>query len=161
MSEVFKAAVSSMAKKQAILTTGTVKQVTGNTCTVNRQNLPDLLDVRLNAIDANLTNKILVKPAVGSKVLCIEIDGSREETAILKYSEIESVLVEVDGAILEVKQGKLSLKNNHANLEALLTELYDELAKAIIKTPAGPGTFSPNNVTKFKELKQKTKKLLQ
>lgn len=161
MSELFEQAVKKMAKRRLVATTGTVKQVDGLTCTVEREELPELLDVRLQAIDADYDNKIIIKPAIGSKVLCLEVDGDSKETAIVKYTKIDSVLIEVDGAQVKVEAGKISIKNDSADLKKILTDFMEELKNAIIQTPAGPGNFSPNNVVKFEGLKTKTENLFE
>lgn len=161
MSELFEQAVKKMGKRPLVATTGTVKQIDGFTCTVEREELPELQDVRLNAIDGNFDNKIIIKPAIGSKVLCLEVDGDSKETAIVKYTEIESVIIEINGAQFKVEAGKISLKNDSADLKKILTDFMEELKNAIIQTPAGPGNFSPNNVVKFEELKTKTENLFE
>ena len=43
-------------------------EITGNTCKVSRENLPTLEDVRLNAIEGDFSNKIIIYPAIGSGV---------------------------------------------------------------------------------------------
>ncbi|ROH98280.1 hypothetical protein EGI16_21625 [Chryseobacterium sp. G0240] len=140
---------------------GTVTEITGVTCTVEREDLPPLYDVRLNAIDKNFDDCILIYPAIGSEVLCLVVENEPAETAIVKYTKIDKVLITLGGARFEMSGGKFELKNQESNLKEILTEGFDNLKNAVITTPSGPGQFSDINKQKFEELKNKTTQLFQ
>ena len=139
---------------------GKVIEITGNTCKVERENLPTLEDVRLNAIEGDFSNKIIIYPAIGSEVLCLEISGDKEETAIVQYTEIDKVLIEINGAKFEMSGGKFQIKNEEADLKKLHNDWLNELKNAIILTPSGPGRFSLTTKARFDLLKQDNEKLL-
>lgn len=148
-------------RKKQVTSVGVVSRVNGNTCEVERDDLPPLLDVRLNAIQGVFENCLNIEPKIGSQVLCLEVEGEPSETCVVGYTEIDSVEVKIDGAIVKIAQGKVQIKNNFANLKLLLSEWLTELKTAVIQTPAGIGNFSPNNVTKFSELESKINQLLE
>lgn len=132
---------------------GKVVEITGNTCTVERENLPPLEDVRLNAIEGDFSNKIIIYPKVGSMVLCLKIAGNKEETAIVQYTEIDRVLIEIDGAKFEMSGGKFQIKNEASDQKKITNDLLDSLKNAIILTPQGPGKFADSTKLKFEQIK--------
>ncbi|MFJ1492528.1 hypothetical protein [Capnocytophaga canis] len=161
MEQTFEQAFTRLNKHKQTTSIGTVTKVDGDVCEVEREGLPPLLDVRLNAIQTEVENPFWIVPKVGSKVLCLEIENQPAETCIVKYTEIERVEINIGGAILKVENGKIQFKNDTADLKLLLTELLAELKTAIIQTPSGVGNFAPNNVIKFSELESKTKQLFE
>ena len=128
----------------SLVTMGIVKEITGSTCMVERENLPPLQDVRLNAIEGDFDNHILIIPKIGSKVLCLVIGDQNEETAIIKYTEIEKVIIQIEGAKFEMSGGKFQFKNN-----------------AIILTPNGAGRFAPTTKQKLNQIKTKNNELFE
>lgn len=139
---------------------GKVSEITGNTCKVERENLPTLEDVRLNAIEGDFSNKIIIYPAIGSEVLCLVISGEKEETAIVQYTEIDKVVIEINGAKFEMSGGKFQIKNGDADLKKFHDDLLNDLKNAIILTPSGPGKFADTTKGKFDLLKQDNDNLL-
>lgn len=140
---------------------GKVIEITGNTCKVERENLPTLEDVRLNAIEGDFSNKIIIYPKLGSEVLCLEISGSKEETAVVQYTEIDRVLIEIDGAKFEMSAGKFEIKNNDADQKKITEDLLEALKTAIILTPQGPGKFADSTKLKFDQIKTDNENLYQ
>lgn len=138
---------------------GTVTEITGNTCTVEREGLPPLYDVRLNAIDQSFDNMFLIIPAIGSQVLCLVVENEAAETAIVKYTDIEKVIITIGGARFEMSSGKFDFKNQQSDLKEILTKTFDQLKNAIITTPSGPGQFSDPVKLEFENLKNNTKNL--
>lgn len=132
---------------------GKVVEITGNTCKVERENLPPLEDVRLNAIEGDFSNKIIIFPKIGSEVLCLEIAGTKEETAIVQYTEIDKVLIEIDGAKFEMSGGKFQIKNESSDQKKITSDTLDALISAVIQTPQGIGNFAPSTVQKFQKIK--------
>lgn len=161
MSEAFKQASALFFPKKMSVSTGKVTKINGSTCTVERENLPTLLDVRLQALEGDFSNHLMIKPKKGSEVVCLSVDGENAETCIVKHTEIESVEIKVEGGIIKLENGKFQFKNDNADLKKLLTELFSELKTAIIQTPSGPGNFSPNNKLKLEQLKNKTNQLFE
>ena len=147
--------------KKRVTSVGVVTRIEGNTCEVEREGLPPLLDVRLNAVQGLFEDYLNIVPKIGSQVLCLEVEGEPSETCVVGYTEIDSVEVKIEGAIVKVAQGNVQIKNNFANLKQLLGEWLSELKIAVIQTPAGVGNFSPNNVAKFSDLESKINQLLE
>ena len=132
---------------------GKVVKITGNTCVVERENLPPLEDVRLNAIEADFVNKIIIYPKIGSEVLCLQISGNKEETAVVQYTEIDKVLIEIDGARFEMSGGKFQIKNESSDQKKITKDTLDALINAVIQTPHGVGKFSESTKQKFRNIK--------
>ena len=156
----FKQALKALETRKMLTSMGKVSKVEGNTCVVVRENLPTLTDVRLEAIIETSGNFLLIVPALGSEVICAEIQGAKEETCIIKYTKISKLQLLIDGLEVNVSEGKLKVENESASLKDILTSLLVELKAAIIQTPEGPGSFSLQNVTNFTEIEQKTLNLL-
>ncbi len=138
---------------------GKVVEITGNTCKVERENLPPLEDVRLNAIEGDFSNKIIIFPKIGSEVLCLIIGGDKEETAVVQYTEIDKVLIEIDGAKFEMSGGKFQIKNEASDQKKITNDTLDALKSAIILTPNGPGKFADSTKLKFNQIKQDNQNL--
>lgn len=160
MNEKFAEAVRRLAKGKVATTTGKVTSVAGTTCVVEREgNLPPLEDVRLHAVDGGFEDVVLIVPAIGSEVLCLVVDGEEPETAIVKTTKVEKVLVSVGGAKVEISAGKVQLKNQNADLKEILTETLETLKNATILTPSGPGQFNAPEKAKFQQNKIKVNQL--
>jgi hypothetical protein len=138
---------------------GIVTEITGVTCTVEREDLPPLYDVRLNAIDQEFDDCIIIYPALGSEVLCLVVENEPAETAIVKYTRIDKVVITLGGAKFEMSAGKFEIKNQASNLKDILTDTFDQLKNAIITTPSGPGQFSDPDKLMFEQIKNDTKNL--
>jgi len=157
-------------RKKFTLIVGIVKAIDGDTCTVD-----DYEDVQLNAIIDSLESQFTVYPKVGSKVVIARLDDS-DSMFIVKVSEIEKVIIKIgdqlfefkDGIVtikigeqlFEMKDGKFAIKNESVSLKSILNDGFEQLNKAIIMTPSGPGKFSPADKTIFQQLKDKTNQLL-
>lgn len=141
--ESFEEAVHRLAYQKPIVTVGTVTEVNGYTCKVSRVNLPPLLDVRLNSIVQDLNNYMTIVPKIGSKVLCLVIEGKRSETTIVKYSEIESIQTKVEGAEFVMRGGKFVFKNEQADLKQAIVKGLTACKDGIIQTATGgPGAYN-------------------
>lgn len=153
--EKFIEACKVLSFKKAVTNVGKVSEINGTTCTVERENgLPPLTDVRLTATVGEYDNTIIIYPKIGSEVLCLEIENNRAETSIISYTEIDKVVIKINKATFIVENGKFTVKNDKADLKEILKSGFEQLDNSIVTTPAGPGSFSPNDKLKFKELKQ-------
>lgn len=74
---------------------GVAKDVTDTTCTVVRENAPELFGVRLNAIDDDLKSFVTIIPATGSNVLVGIIENLKTEAIVLRCSEVEKVIMKI------------------------------------------------------------------
>lgn len=126
MNEKFAEAVKRITRVKVAATTGKVTKVTGTTCVVEREgNLPPLHDVRLHAVEGDFDDVVLIVPAIGSEVLCLVVDGAEPETAIVKTTQVDRVLISIGGAELEIVDGKFKVKNEHSDLKEILEEIVN------------------------------------
>ncbi len=76
------------------------------TCTVIREEAPKLFGVRLNAIVAEYTDRLVLKPKKDSKVLLGIIENDVNEAYLLACSELEEISLNIeDQSLLINKQG--------------------------------------------------------
>ena len=154
--EFLKQAIVALGKKRKKFTliVGTVKAIEGDTCTVD-----DYEDVQLNAIIDDLESQFTIYPKVGSKVIIARLDDS-DSMFVIRVSEIDKVTIKIGNQLFEMKDGKFSILNGDVNLKSILNDAFEQLNKAIIMTPSGPGKFSAADKTVFEQLKTKTNQLL-
>jgi hypothetical protein len=154
--ELFRQAVAGTKKNKGKFTliVGTVKDVENDTCTVDNYE-----DVRLNAIIGDSESHYTVYPKVGSKVVIGRLENE-DNAFVLGVSEIEKVIIKIGNLLFEMKDGKFTIKSGNLSLKSILNDGFDQLDKAIITTPSGPGKFSPADKLVFEALKQKTNQLL-
>lgn len=151
MSELIEQVFEKFNQKKAVCFVGKVKELNGDLCLVKRDGLPDLTDVRLHSISGELNNYFLVKPKIGSEVLCLEIEGKTGETCIVKYSEIEAVEMCVGGAEFSLSAGKFQFKNESLNIKDWLTEICQTMASAKAMTTNGPASLDPATIQKLNQ----------
>ena len=147
--------------EKIIITSGVVTNITSNSCDVIRQDMPDLLEVRFHSIMKQLDNHITIIPKEGSIVLVALINNDITEAFIISTSEIDKVQIKIKKAEFIMDAGKFTLKNEFANLKQILNDVFKQLTQAIILTPAGPGSFSPNDIAVFTQQKVLLNKLFQ
>lgn len=154
--ELFKQAVNLSRKKKGkfTLSMGTVKAIEGDTCTVD-----DLEDVRLNAIIQDLESQFTIYPKLGSQVVIGRLENE-DNAFVIGVSEIEKVIIKIGDQLFEMKDGKFAIKTGNISLKSILNDGFDQLNKAIIMTPSGPGAFSAQDKAVFTDLKDKTNQLL-
>ena len=90
---------------------GTVKEVNEKegTCVVEREEMPELHDVRLNAVvDEKVTDRFTVFPSVGSYVLVL-LMGDDTEGLIVATSTVEKVMVKTGGITMQVDKNGVVL----------------------------------------------------
>lgn len=130
--EEFIAAVHAIAKKPLKTSIGKVVKITGTSCEVAREHLPELLDVRLDAVVGDFKNYFTVYPKIGSEVLVVTIENNPQETAIVKYTEIDKVAIKIDAFDFEVDKKGLSIKNEGEDFKMIINDLIDELNKILV-----------------------------
>jgi len=98
MGEAFIQAVKLLIKKElkANISIGRVKSVNGAVCDVERDDLPDLLDVRLNSVNKEFESSFTIIPKLKSEVLVAIIEGNQAETYVVATSEIDAVEIWFD-----------------------------------------------------------------
>lgn len=157
LDELIKEAIRTAGKGRGkfTLSVGIVKSIDGDICAVD-----EFTNVRLNAIIASLDSQFTVYPVVGSNVVVARLEGE-DDAFVCGFSEIEKVTVKIGEQLLELYNGKFTIKNGDTDLKAILNDTYSVLKSAIINTPSGPGKFSPADVQKFEELNNQVNQLLQ
>lgn len=154
--ELFKNAIHGTRnkRKKFTLIVGTVKAIEGDTCKVDFYE-----DVQLNAIIDDLESQFTIYPKVGSKVVIARLDDS-DSMFVIRHSEIDKVTIKIGDQLFEMQDGKFSITQGDISLKSIINDGFDQLTKAIITTPSGPGKFSPADITIFNQLKTKTNQLL-
>ena len=156
--ELFRLAISGATKGKKkgkfTLIVGTVKSIENDTCTVD-----DYDDVRLNAVLEDKESQFTVYPKVGSNVVIGRLENE-DNAFVLGVSEIEKVVIKIGDLLFEMKDGKFTIQNENASLKSILNDGFEQLKKAIIMTPSGPGKFSDADKIAFENLNTKTNQLL-
>ena len=125
IAELFETAVKKANKKgirRFPLMLETVTEVTETTCTTS----DGVDDIRLNAIDADLNSNITVYPKVGSKIIYGRLNDT-DDLFVLKYSEIDRIVIKMDQQIFEMKDGKFKVLNENTNLKTVFNDLFSTL----------------------------------
>ncbi|MDT8346654.1 MAG: hypothetical protein RQ756_02535 [Flavobacteriaceae bacterium] len=154
--ELFKQAVQKTKEAEAkfCLSLGKVTAVNDDTIDVGLYK-----SVRLTAVLGASDSHYIIKPKLGSNVIIGRLEN--EDVAFLvSTSEIESFEVKIGSQLLSMQSGKYVLKNGTENLKEILTDLMTNLQTAVIITPAGPGSFSPNDITGFSLMINRINQLL-
>lgn len=102
----------------AQVTTGIVEDINEDvyTCTIKRDDRPELFNVRLNACEYE-GNRFVIVPSADSVVLVCMIESDPAEAMIIACSEIDKVLVVIDDASFEVNSSQISAKLTGAELK--------------------------------------------
>lgn len=145
LDQLFNQAVKNKISRNQIIsiTSGIATEITQTTCRVQREGMPDLLDVRLDAIDDELESQFTIYPVTGSNVVVGILNNLATEAVVLRCSEVENIKIKCQGV----------------DLGNTLSDFVTVLNEAIINTPAGAGTMSPATVQKLNEIDQQFKKI--
>lgn len=156
LEQLMKQGIDTLAKKRKKFTliVGTVKEVDGDTCTVDHYE-----EVQLNAIIDQLESQFTIYPKVGSKVVIARLDDS-DSMFVVRVSEIEKVTIKIADQLFEMSGGKFTISVANISLKSILNDGFSQLAQASITTPNGPGQFSPADILVFNQLKIKSNQLL-
>lgn len=144
---------SQVAPKNAVIGTVESLSMSDDTCKVSREGSTTLFKVRLNAVIDTIDNKIVVYPAVGSKVLCIIIENDKKEAAIVKYGEIDSVSIKIGDSIYLVDNAGHKIERGDNNLNDLLADFIAEVQKIIVVQGTSPDVAALEDIkTKIGEV---------
>lgn len=137
--------------------TGSVKSIDkeNNTCTVERDDAPKLFKVRLNAVIDDITNKTVVYPTVGSKVLCAIIGNDKKEATIIKNSKIDSVATKIGDTDFLVDASGIQIKRGNNTLKQLLNDFISEVQAIVVAQGTSP------NVVALETIKTQINQVLQ
>lgn len=108
----------------------------------------------------DLNSQFTIYPKVGSQVVFGRLE-SEDNTVIVKVSEIDKITVKIGEQILEMKDGKFTIKVGEISLKSILNKAFERLKIAVINTPSGPGNFSPADVVEFEKYNTEVNQLLQ
>lgn len=149
--EKIKRAIKQMVKVPLQVVQAEVKSVnkSDNTCVVTLSGEIDIEDVRLRSVTGSAGH--VIYPKVASKVLVAKIANSNQ-LYVSMFSDVDAVLIDING--------KITIKNNLANLRSELDTLLDTLAAAIVQTPSGPGSFAANVIANITTVKTNVGNLL-
>lgn len=108
---------------------GTVKEVNEDegTCVVEREEMPELHEVRLNAvIDEGITDKFTVIPSVGSYVLVLTL-GEATEGLVVSTSKIDKVMIKTGDVAVEVSAGGIVMNGGKLGGMIDIAKLTDKI----------------------------------
>lgn len=133
---------------------GVATDVGESTCTVERQGLPSLFDVRLNAIDDDLQSFFTVYPAEGSTVLVAIIENMKTEAVVIRCSEVRRVKAKIGDTELELDADGFRFYRSDENLQAVISDLIGEIQKIVVVVGTTP------NIPALEAIKQRLKQIL-
>lgn len=154
----FEKAVEKIVRKNIplILTEGEVTSVDkqANTCDVDRGDLPELLDVRLNSILEAGDDVVTIYPQEGSKVLCILIENNVTDAYVLAANKIEEIKGLINTTEFLINAEGFMIQRGDNNLKSLLNDFIAEVQKIIVIQGTGP------NVPALEEIKTNINQVL-
>jgi hypothetical protein len=139
-----------------------VISVENESCTVKIDDV-EIDEVRLKATINGTSNKVLLKPKVGSMVLIGSLTGDLKDLAVLNIDELEKLQYEQDGLLVEIDStdAKIKIANADTSLYELLQSLANLLKQFKVHTPVGPsGTPLPDTITAIEQFETSFKKIL-
>lgn len=159
-------AMESAAKRiiPVLITEGLVKSVdrAKGTCNVEREGLPDLLNVRLNSITEPGQDVITIYPSVGSDVLCALVNNQPTDSVVISANDIEELAGEIKGMKLSwTKDGivinggdnggmtitpelKKQLDKNTRRIDKIIEVLQGQIASCSLQpNPGWPAIITP------------------
>jgi len=133
-------------------TIGHVKAVDreNSTCDVETLADGDVLDVRLRAAVDEQQKGIFLFPKIGSSVIIAPIANNSTQYYVAMFSEVEEMVIQIEGQVLQIDKDGFSLRNDKEDLKAILTTFCEEMLKI----------YAPKNVPGINVLKTRIKNLL-
>lgn len=99
------------------------------TCSVDREGLPELLNVRLGAITEPGKDVITIYPSVGSVVLCALVGNQPTDSVVLFANNIEELAGEIKGIKLSWSKNGIVINDGNNGGLAITPELKNQLDK--------------------------------
>ncbi len=127
------------------------------TCTVSDGDI-EYSDVQLSAIVDNDNQKLIVYPALKSTVLVSPISEDIHRLYVDKYSQVESVELNIENTEFVINKDGYSLNREGENLNAVIEDFFTEFGKLcdeINKVVVSVGTTV--NVAAVEEIKNNVK----
>lgn len=127
MEEILRQAIESVIRSMRIkgIIVGQVSNVTDIDCTVSQEGLPDLENVRLNALADQTDTFFTVVPADGSVVLVGIIEDEQHDGVVLMCSDIQKIIWKIGDKTFQFdkdlmvinggKNGGIPIANNTAD----------------------------------------------
>ena len=118
-------------------------EVGETTCTVVRDDAPELTDVRLNAIDDDLQSHFTVYPKENSSVVVGILEGIKTEAIVLKCSEVERVSFKTGNSTFVFDSSGLKL--NGTEIVGWINKVYSDMQtlKALLQNSPIAGNGAP------------------
>ena len=137
------------------VTEGTVKSVneTKKVCNVERDDLAELLEVRLNSIVSPGDDVFTIYPKIGSKVLCILIENNPTDAYILSVNNVDKFIF--NGGQLGGLVKAQELKTQLDKLTARVDGIIDAITNSAVGTSDGGATFKTNMIAVLETLTDK------
>jgi hypothetical protein len=139
-----------------------VTAVDGDFCTIIYADL-ELEEVRLNATGADVTDKLIITPKVGTMALVGSLSGDLRELVVLKVNEPELITYTYGGleVVIDSTDSKISIKNSDLSLVDLFSSIMDIFTNLTVSTPNGPsGTPLPPTIQAIQQFNLDMQKLL-
>jgi len=130
--------LASNSHKKASTFTGTVTEITGNTCTVEFENDAPFYEVRLNVIVDEVENSITILPKVNSAVIVSLVDGLETEAYVAQCSEIDGVRVIIGTVEFTVTSAGVTVKKGTDSLKDVFTLMIQAVMKIVVLYGEGP-----------------------
>lgn len=132
---------------------GKATEVTDTSCTVTREDAPELHGVTLNAVyDGALESFVTIVPKEGSDVLAGIIEGQKAEAFIVQCSEVEKVIWKVGDTALTFDAAGWEIKRQNETLKKILADLIKAIRKVTANTNVGPTLIPLINDASFEQL---------
>jgi hypothetical protein len=160
--------IKRIAKHDGEVLAGKVKEVDGESCTVEVDGL-EFYNVRMQARVQAGQKGFRIKPKIGSSVLIEKMDGNGDsEYFVTMYSEFESVTADVNGVRLFIDENGFTLKKGTVNLVDVIDDfmgqvkaLNEELQKVVVVIGVTPNVAALQGINAQLEInRSKAKDLL-
>ncbi|MBI9063285.1 MAG: hypothetical protein JEZ14_14990 [Marinilabiliaceae bacterium] len=138
-----------------LVTEGTVIKVdkTAGTCDIERDGLPELFKVRLNAVTTPGDQVMTIYPKKGSKCLVVLVENNPTDGYLLSATDIDEIII--NGG----KNGGLTitptLVSNLDKLTARVDGIMDALQNAVVGSADGGATFKTNIIAALELITEK------
>jgi hypothetical protein len=130
------------------LVTGTVANVTDTKCTVKIEGRPDMLNVSLNAFDAQLDTFVTIVPKAGSLVVAGKLSKNAQQAVVLRCSEVDRLILKIGTTELIVDAGGWDIKRGNESVKKILHDMLLKINQITVTTSAGP-SGTPINAADF------------